>query len=127
MKSVISKFFIFGLVIFLMDLRAVGAEELPLAAQGQVVAAQDSDLEKATYMICKHNKSVRTLRLRELSDGRCQSVYTKDGVDQIAAGSKSLDTCVRVIHDIRVNLEAHQWTCRDVSKSQVSEVSEEKK
>jgi hypothetical protein len=77
----------------------------------------------ATTIICKNEKSVRTLRVDKTPEG-CRAVYTKQGTDQVVGSSMRDNACDGIIDGIRKTLEGSVWRCRDVKEAIVSNVSE---
>lgn len=72
-----------------------------------------------SYLLCRFDKSVRSVRVEEGS-GSCTATYTKAGVDEVVAKSSNPDVCNRVAKSIRSNLERGNWKCKDVSQSRIS-------
>lgn len=77
----------------------------------------------AATVICKNEKSVRTLRTDKSSAG-CRAIYTKQGMDQVVGSSMRDNGCESIIEGIRKTLEASVWKCRDVKEAVVSNLSE---
>lgn len=77
----------------------------------------------AATVICKNDKSVRTLRTDKSVTG-CRAIYTKQGVDQVVGSSMRENGCESIIEGIRKTLEASVWKCRDVKEAVVSNLSE---
>lgn len=73
-------------------------------------------------VLCKHNKTVRTLRVETGSDSKCKAIYTKQGVDQTIGSSGDVNTCSEVIAGVRKTLEEAKWNCRDVKEARSSTV-----
>jgi len=80
-------------------------------------------VSSAATVICKNEKSVRTLRTDRTPEG-CRAVYTKQGVDQVVGSSMRENGCQGIIEGIRKTLEASVWKCRDVKEAVVSNLSE---
>lgn len=80
-------------------------------------------VSRAATIICKNEKSVRTLRTDKTSQG-CQAVYTKQGVDQVVGSSMRENGCDSIIEGIRKTLEGSVWKCRDIKEAVVSNLSE---
>lgn len=76
-----------------------------------------------SLVLCKHNKSVRTLRIDKMSDQRCKAVYTKQGVDQTIGASQSHSACEEYISGVRKTLEDAKWNCRDIKEARTSTVA----
>ncbi len=83
-------------------------------------AAEAQTQKEITYLICKHQSAVRTLRVQNRDNGSCFTTYTKSGVDQIVSSSKENQTCFKVLSNIRENLEKASWKCKDISEARVS-------
>jgi hypothetical protein len=77
----------------------------------------------ANTIICKNDKSVRTLRSDKTPDGGCRAVYTKQGVDQVVGSSIRPTGCDTILDGIRKTLEGNVWKCKDVKDSMVSDLS----
>ena len=78
----------------------------------------------ALTIICKNEKSVRTLRTDKTSTG-CRAIYTKQGVDQVVGASvRDSNACDSIIDGIRKTLEGSVWKCRDVKEAVISNLSE---
>lgn len=77
----------------------------------------------AVTIICKNEKSVRTLRTVKTAEG-CRAIYTKQGVDQAVGTSMREDACETIVDGIRKTLEGSVWKCRDVKDASVSNLSE---
>ncbi len=78
-----------------------------------------------SLVLCKHNKTVRTLRIETLSDQRCKAVYTKVGVDQTIGSSQNRTSCEEYIAGVRKTLEDAKWSCREVKEARTSMISPE--
>jgi hypothetical protein len=77
----------------------------------------------ANTIICKNEKSVRTLRTDNTSKG-CQAIYTKQGIDQVVGSSTQDNACDSIIEGIRKTLEGSVWKCRGVKEAVISNLSE---
>lgn len=77
----------------------------------------------ATTIICKNEKSVRTIRTDKTAQG-CRAVYTKQGIDQVVGSSVRANACDGIVEKIRKNLETSVWKCRNVKEAVVSNLSE---
>jgi hypothetical protein len=78
----------------------------------------------ANTVICKNEKSVRTLRSDKTTDGGCRAIYTKQGVDQVVGSSMRTGGCDSILDGIRKTLESSVWKCKDVKEAVVSDLSE---
>ncbi len=87
------------------------------------LAAHSADAELSTGFLCKYGKEVRTIRVHRVSQG-CVVNYTKNRVEQVVGQSQSEQTCKDVSSRVKSNLEKGNWTCKDISNSRISTVSE---
>lgn len=110
-------------VILVGSLSSVGfAEEqtVPSTTTEASKPSTESSEKAPTYLICKSKGIVRTLRAQKKPSGACVATYTKSGVDQIVGRSSDMDTCTKVLTNIRENLEKGNWKCKDISEARVS-------
>lgn len=77
------------------------------------------------FILCKHDKIVRTLRIEKADDSRCKAIYTKQGVDQVIGSAQNESSCEGFVAGVKKNLEEASWRCREVKQSRVSDLSEE--
>lgn len=75
-------------------------------------------IPKSTYVMCRSQKSVRTLRVLESESG-CRAIYTKQGIDKLVGEGRFSRSCLQVMSNIKNNLENAKWRCKDVSASAV--------
>lgn len=75
-----------------------------------------------SFVLCKNNKSVRTLRVEIGDDSKCRAIYTKQGVDEMIGAAQYTNSCVEIISNVRKNLEEGKWICREVKEARVSTV-----
>lgn len=104
---------------------------------GVYAGAQTNGLVQGV-VICKNpSKSVRTLRVYETNEKNengenaegCRATYTKSGDEQTVGTSRQVQQCQTILSGIRKNLEASNWTCRQVGtmatlKSTAAEANE---
>lgn len=75
-----------------------------------------------SLVLCKHNKTVRTLRVEIGEDKQCRAIYTKQGVDETIGSGQYTASCVEYISNVRKNLEEAKWNCREVKEARTSNV-----
>ena len=80
--------------------------------------------ESSTYVFCSQKSFVRTIRVERGANG-CRTIYTKKGVDKEVGTGLYLESCMRFLENIRKNLVAAGWKCRDVSQSKISQDSDQ--
>jgi hypothetical protein len=74
------------------------------------------------HVICKNQKIVRTLRVQK-ANGKCETLYTKNGQDQVIASGWNATSCKKFLTDVQENLIKAGWKCRETTDSKVSELS----
>lgn len=75
-----------------------------------------------SLVLCKHNKTVRTLRMEMGQDQKCKAIYTKQGVDETIGSAQNPNSCVEILANVRKNLEEAKWNCREVKEARTSTV-----
>lgn len=75
-----------------------------------------------SLVLCKHNKTVRTLRVEVGQDQLCRAIYTKDGVDETIGSGQYQNSCVEIVANVRKNLEGAKWNCREVKEARTSNI-----
>lgn len=91
-----------------------------VAIQAQAQVGHATELS----VICRLKKEVRTLRVEKADAGKCNAVYTKGGKDQNIGTASSEASCSEIVQNVRKNLEAADWKCREVKESRVSNLIE---
>ncbi|WII71347.1 hypothetical protein QJS83_12825 [Bdellovibrio sp. 22V] len=76
-----------------------------------------------SLVLCKHNKTVRTLRVEMGSDQKCRAIYTKQGVDETIGSGLNPNSCVEFVSNVRKNLEEAKWNCREVKEARTSTIN----
>lgn len=75
-----------------------------------------------SLVLCKHNKTVRTLRVEIDKDQVCRTIYTKQGVDEVIGSGQNHQSCSEFVTNVRKNLEDAKWSCREVKEARTSNV-----
>ena len=83
------------------------------------VAHASTDKRASSFVLCKNQKSVRTIRVVPDEKG-CTTTYTKSGADEVVEQNRSADSCKNRLKVIQEHLEASQWACRSVDKAEVT-------
>jgi hypothetical protein len=78
----------------------------------------------AITIICRADKTVRTLRSDKTPEGGCRAVYTKQGQDQVVGSSTRPNGCDSILAGIRKTLESNIWKCKEVKEAVVSTLPE---
>lgn len=83
-----------------------------------------AELSKS-YVICKNQKEVRTIRIESAGGGKCQTVYTKQGKDQVVGSGLNPMSCEDFLSTVRKKIEDANWKCRDVKDTAVSTLADD--
>ncbi len=102
---------IIGIIVFVLSLGAIAQAE---------VSSQTMSLS----IICHLKKEVRTIRIEKENSGRCNVIYTKSGRDQNIGTAVNESSCVDISQNVKKNLEAAAWKCREAKDSRVSNLIE---
>ncbi len=94
---------------------------------GQPVLSEDvlkNNASESTdiFYLCKRAKLARWLRAYKLDNGKCQTLYSKEGYMQIISSASYYASCVGVLHSVRKNLEEGQFKCELAPKFSVLEL-----
>ncbi len=86
------------------------------ASSPEAVANQ----ENSSFVLCRNNNKVRTIRVTLSGGGWCKAIYSKEGTEETVGRSVSADLCYDVVFKIRANLEKGPWKCKDTKPDRVS-------
>ncbi|MBY0555517.1 hypothetical protein K2P97_13380 [bacterium] len=74
------------------------------------------------FYLCKRDRTTRWLRAYKLENGKCQTLYSKEGYLQIISSATYFASCEGVLHSVRKNLEEGQFKCTVAAKYNVLEL-----
>jgi hypothetical protein len=100
---------------------------LSVGSWGFLSSAQEDspEVSNKAYWICKNKKEVRTIRvIVDSKTKECTTLYSKSGSEKEVGSGKWQESCVNFLTNIRTNLEKSNWTCRDISSTQITSVTE---
>lgn len=64
------------------------------------------------FFLCKNNKgSARWLRAYKVENGKCHTVYSKEGYLQVVSSATYMTSCEGVLHNVRKNIEEGGYKC----------------
>lgn len=91
------------------------------------LTAAEAAIEKSeAYVMCRSQKTVRTIRVEIDKDKKeCRTVYTKGGIDKEVGNAKNTNSCVGFMKNIRTNLEGASWNCREVPSAQITRAEDQ--
>ncbi|MGE0528216.1 MAG: hypothetical protein AB7G93_17475 [Bdellovibrionales bacterium] len=76
------------------------------------------------YWLCKSRRDVRTIRVHVDKEGTCKTIYSKGGAQKVVGSGKNLQSCMGFLENVKGNLEKSNWSCRDISSTQITDVVE---
>lgn len=82
-------------------------------------------LEAKSYVMCRSHRVVRTIKMEtsHAPQKQCLTTYTKFGVDKIVGRGVNEASCLRILKNIKGNLEAANWKCKDIKNISFTDVS----
>jgi hypothetical protein len=84
-----------------------------------------TDQATSQFVLCKHEKSVRSLRiLPDGNKGGYTVTYSKGGSEEVVGSNRSLSVSETILQGIESKLKATAWSCRQVSKANIATSNE---
>lgn len=84
----------------------------------QALAADKNNL----FVLCDRQRDIRWLRVFSSSDGKCKTVYSKDGYSQVVSSATFYSSCEAVLNNVRKNVEGGGFKCREAQLSGFIEI-----
>lgn len=81
---------------------------------------QSSEVDNKAYWICKNKKEVRTVRVHVSEQGICSTLYSRDGSEKSIGSGKNQESCLKILDNVKTNLEKSNWACRDISSTKIT-------
>lgn len=83
--------------------------------------AQAAIQNSPNYVLCRNQKNVRTIHVEKVDEEKqCVTKYTKAGIDHEVGRAQHIQSCVKVMDNIKANLEKAQWKCKEVGNVSVT-------
>jgi hypothetical protein len=82
-----------------------------------------AETKPTSYVICKNNGQVRTIRVEVDAQNICHTIYSKQGFEKQVGSGKNKGSCDQWLANVRANLEKSGWKCRDVESATVESVN----
>jgi len=74
------------------------------------------------FLVCERHKEVRWLRIYTGSDGKCKSVYSKEGFSQVVSSATYFASCEAVLNNVKKNIEDGGFKCKEQKLGMVVEI-----
>jgi hypothetical protein len=78
-----------------------------------------SEVSPDKFVLCKLKGHVRTIHIEKVSEGRCSTLYTKDGQQSEVWRGLSMASCQSILTNVQKNLEGGAWKCRIPAQSRI--------
>lgn len=75
------------------------------------------------FVVCERQGDVRWIRVYSSNDGKCKTVYSKDGFSQVVSSATFFSSCESVLVNVKKNVEGGGFKCRDAELAQVIEIN----
>ncbi|MFN3697098.1 MAG: hypothetical protein ACK4VO_06605 [Pseudobdellovibrio sp.] len=95
---------------------------LCLASLFLATSANSTEKSNNIFLVCERHKEVRWLRIFTGTDGKCKSVYSKEGFSQIVSSATYFSSCEAVLNNVKKNIEDGGFKCREQKLGMVVEV-----
>lgn len=85
----------------------------------ELLAADKNNL----FVICDRQRDVRWIRVFSSNDGKCKTVYSKDGYSQVVSSATFFSSCESVLNNVKKNVEGGGFKCREAILDHVIEIN----
>lgn len=104
---------------FIITVISFNSQHLSYAQDMRKTAeVSDSDI----LYLCKRSKNTRWLRAYKLENGKCNTIYSKEGYLQVIGSAVYFSSCEGVLHSVQKNLEEGGFKCSPVTSYSVLEL-----
>lgn len=76
------------------------------------------------FFICKRDRSIRWLRAYKLENGKCKTIYSKEGYLQVISSATYFASCEAVLLSVKKNIEEGGFKCASTPVSVIELESE---
>lgn len=88
-----------------------------------LTAVQVSATDKNNmFVLCERQRDIRWMRVFSSSDGKCKTVYSKDGYSQVVSSATFYSSCEAVLNNVKKNVEGGGFKCREAVLSGYTEI-----
>ncbi|AZZ35891.1 hypothetical protein CIK05_03470 [Bdellovibrio sp. qaytius] len=78
-------------------------------ASVQVLAADKNNM----FVLCERQRDIRWMRVYSSNDGKCKTIYSKEGYSQVVSSATFYTQCEAVLNNIKKNVEGGGFKCRE--------------
>lgn len=84
----------------------------------QTLAADKNNM----FVFCERQRDVRWIRVFSSSDGKCKTVYSKEGYSQVVSSATFYSQCEAVLNNIKKNVEGGGFKCKEAELANIIEI-----
>ncbi len=87
--------------------------------------SQNSEADSSDiFLLCKRDKSVRWLRAYKLDNGKCKTLYSKEGYLQVVSSATYFSSCEGVLQSVQKNIEEGGFKCANIPQVSILELED---
>lgn len=75
------------------------------------------------FLVCERQKDIRWLRVFSSGDGKCKTVYSKDGYTQVVSSATFYASCEAVMLNVKKNIEEGGFKCKEEKLASLIEIN----
>lgn len=110
--------FIFLCICFLSQASALVPQGVTSGFPQNVNGAVGAEADKTdVFFICKRDRSIRWLRAYKLENGKCKTIYSKEGYLQVISSATYFASCEAVLLSVKKNIEEGGFKCTSTTVS----------
>ena len=88
-------------------------------ASAELLAADKDNM----FVVCERQREVRWIRVFSSNDGKCKTVYSKEGYSQVVSSATFFSSCESVLNNVKKNVEGGGFKCREATLANVIEIN----
>ena len=109
----------FLILLVLLSVSPIGwSQTTETAAVVEAIQPQSEDI----FLLCRREKGVRWLRAYKLENGKCKTVYSKEGYLQVIGSATFFSSCEGVLQSVKKNIEEGGFKCVPLTQVSVLEI-----
>ena len=75
------------------------------------------------FVVCERQREVRWIRVFSSNDGKCKTVYSKEGYSQVVSSATFYSSCESVLNNVKKNVEGGGFNCHEAVRANVIEIN----
>lgn len=78
--------------------------------------------DKNVFVLCEKQRDVRWIRITSANDGKCRTIYSKEGFAQVVSSATFFSSCEAVLNNVKKNVEGGGFKCKEAVLANVVEI-----